>query len=184
MNLTDIPHRFSEAAFRVYEPAISHAVDVSPSDFTIHPRTTFQRSPETVCARLRDAIRSLHMHRWVTSVNMLKFNDIYPRLSVCRDGELVVVRTRATAAYGQTLAPTNISLVEVPLNSLDAELVTKAIDGALLLTAAANASLGACGLGGIKLLGVTADVVTAHATALDLEDRVALVPQGADVILL
>lgn len=89
-----IPYRLTEKCFREYEADITQAMLVLPSTYQIKPKPG--RSQNTVEARLRDAMRSLHQFRWTTSVNMLKFDDLYNDIKVGRDGEDVVVFLRGS----------------------------------------------------------------------------------------
>ena len=80
----DLPFRLSERCFREYELDIKTIVELSPARAVLPPRPG--RSQATVEARLRDAMRSLYEYRWSpTKVDMVKFDQLYPRFIVRRD---------------------------------------------------------------------------------------------------
>lgn len=93
-----IPHRFSESAFRKYEPYIKRIADEFPSPVTIDPRRLGLAS-ETVRGRLRDAITSAINNRWPKSdVNYgnLLHADVNGLVVSLRPDGLVVVGTKET----------------------------------------------------------------------------------------
>lgn len=75
-----IPHRFQEKQFRKYESCIKEIVDSFPLVVTY----TVTGSTTTFACRLRDAMKSLSEHRWVTDINMERFDRIHPKNDVAR----------------------------------------------------------------------------------------------------
>lgn len=90
---TEIPQRFTEAAFRRYEGIIAQAVAVLPSRYHFEPRS-LGLSLETATARLRDAMRSLHIYRWTTGVNMTAFDRYWPSLLVRQEPPYITIDLR------------------------------------------------------------------------------------------
>lgn len=97
--------RFSEDAFRRYEPYITHAIAVLPNDAQISP-DSLGLSGETVACRLRDSMRALRDNpQWETSVDRLRFNRFYPNIEVARDSQWVIVRLRRKARQSPDAVP-------------------------------------------------------------------------------
>ena len=173
--ITEIPPRFAEAAFRRYEPYITHAMHVLPSEFDIHCREVLGLSPETVSARLRDAMRSLKMYNWQTTINMIKFNELYGQIEVARkdvDSGIVVIRMRR----GRGVEPKKqLAYIDIPLAGTEHQRRT-AIIAAVSLAEVANTTLGQCGLGGLRH-PITAEVFrSAYSTeATFVEDGDAII---------
>lgn len=150
MSETNIPPRFNEASFRRYEPFITSAMLVLPSELDIHCREQLGLSPETVSCRLRDAMRSLHTYNWQTSVNMLKFAEYYSQLEVARkhtDAGIVVIRLKTSRAVEPTK---QLSYIDIPIAG-DAQQRETTVKSACALANIANETLGQCGLGGLRL---------------------------------
>ena len=173
MNQNDLPPRFRESAFRRYEPYIRHAVEVLPSPFQINP-TDLGLAATTVQARLKDAIHSLYHYRWApTSVNMAKFDKHYHAIEVGRDRHephLLEVRLKTTKTLGRR---TNIAFVDIPLDK--SEHRKKVIEAALVLANAASDTLGTCGLGGLRLKGLTKDELPPEASFIETKEGIILV---------
>lgn len=174
----DIPPRFTEASFRRYEPFIHSAIAILPSALEIDPRGSLGLSPETVSARLRDAMRSLHTYRWTTSVDMVKFNEYYQALEVARKDNLVIVRLKEKRVV-QT--PHQLNTIELPLDC-DEDNKRRAVEAALTLVHIAGATLGKAGLSGIRLKNIDQATVSSYALAGDT--RVGMIEEPPDVILL
>lgn len=102
-----LPHRFREHAFRRYEHYISQIVQEFPSTVSIDPSPL---SPVTFSCRLRDAMVSLDKCGWETSIDLLKFKDIYKKTMVCETDGIIVVKPRKhTTSY--TPKPKDIGMV-------------------------------------------------------------------------
>lgn len=87
----DLPLRFRESAFRVYEPTIAAVVKAFPSPITIKP-SVLGFSMETYSCRLRDAIKSFAKYHWVSAtINQDKFLDCYKQIGVSQSGEVGVL---------------------------------------------------------------------------------------------
>lgn len=152
-----VPPRFTEEAFRRYEPFITHAMNVLPSEYDIHARSSLGLSPETVSARLRDAMRSLKTYAWPTSVNMTKFLSLYDTLEVARkrsDAEIIVIRLKASRAIEPRK---QLAAIEVLLNGTPKQRHAT-IMAAAVLAGVASDTMGQCGLGGLRLSITEADL--------------------------
>lgn len=75
-----LPHRFTEASFRRYEPIIATAMWGAPTTLVLDPLPGL--SLETTTCRLRDAMRSLWYNKWPTNVDMQAFAQWYPSAQV------------------------------------------------------------------------------------------------------
>lgn len=86
-----IPYRFSESAFRVYEPAIREIVSRWPMPVTFDPSTS-ERTPGTYTARLRDAITGLIEYRHQTDIDVIRLAEIRPNFVIrhTKTGEVLV----------------------------------------------------------------------------------------------
>lgn len=65
--------QLTERSFRRYEQAIKQAVDNFPNPTAFNPSPL---SPNTFAARLRDAIKSLEMYDWKTTINRQRLGEI------------------------------------------------------------------------------------------------------------
>ena len=93
-----LPHRFSESAFRKYEPYITEIAQRFPKPVTLSP-SKMGLASETVRGRLRDAITSAINNRWPHStVNyaMLLNADVSGLVVSLRPDGNVVVGTKDT----------------------------------------------------------------------------------------
>jgi hypothetical protein len=113
---SEIPQRFTEKAFRLYESTIATAVELFPSRLVLQPRG--DRSQETIAARLRDALRSFHTYRWsTTQIEVDKFNTYYDRIQVCREDVNVIVRVSKDSPvklpHGETHTLSEPTLLEI-----------------------------------------------------------------------
>ena len=102
-----IPHRFSLAAFRKYEPVIAQIAVKFPQAVTINP-SSMGLSGETVRGRLRDAITSCLSNRWqptTVAYAALLHADASGLVVSLRPDGLVIVGTKETIR-----APKPISL--------------------------------------------------------------------------
>lgn len=103
-----LPHRFSESAFRKYEPIITEIAERFPSPVTITP-SKMGLASETVRGRLRDAITSAINNRWDKStVNYSKL------LSADVAGLVISLRPDGTVVAG-----TKETIKEKKIESLD-----------------------------------------------------------------
>ena len=104
--MTSLPYRLTEKCFRVYEPYIAYAMKVLPSSYTLSVMPQ-NLAPTTVEARMRDAMRSLRQFRWTTSVDMIRFDQLYDDIKVNIDGKNVIVSLRSSVQQTvQTVAAT------------------------------------------------------------------------------
>ena len=126
--------RFSEEAFRRYESTITAAVGILPSQHRILC-AELGLAPETVSARLRDAMRALRDNpQWTTSVNRAAFMRYYDRLEVAREGQdvLIRLRRRATADAALSVRCENVLKFQRPLRPEDIAAVVRLAAGATL----------------------------------------------------
>lgn len=84
------PFQLTEKSFRRYENAIKSFVanHPNPTKFAPHPL-----SPNTYAARLRDAIRSLELYNWTTTIDTTKLRAIRDEVVVridAKSGEIIV----------------------------------------------------------------------------------------------
>lgn len=90
----NIPQRFSEAAFRRYEPTIVIVMTNWPLVQTFDPAPL---SAETFANRLRDSMRSLMDYGWKTDINTGRFIELRAEISVrIRNDGRVIVGPRLT----------------------------------------------------------------------------------------
>lgn len=82
----NLPWRFRESTFRLYESTIATIVEQFPTPVTFNPTV----STETFSCRLRDAMNSLKEHNWTTFINMQRFFLIHPQVRVCVRGTQVI----------------------------------------------------------------------------------------------
>lgn len=73
------PFQLTERSFRRYETAITHITTNYPLPTSFNPSPL---SPNTYAARLRDAIRSLELYNWTSTVDRLKLATIRSLLVV------------------------------------------------------------------------------------------------------
>lgn len=112
LNPLTLPPRFRESSFRTYEPLIATIVARYPTRLNIDP-ADFERSSETVSARLRDAMTSFATHGWESEINLARFKQIHPTLIVSQRGGLVVIGTKETL---KDKPDQQIEIEPVPLN--------------------------------------------------------------------
>jgi hypothetical protein len=110
MNTSTLPRRFTEASFRRYEDMIRRVVNAWPLLYYIDPTPL---SSITYECRFRDAMRSLKENRWETIVDMKKFLEIHPNLTVsncgsilrCGPSEVIQAERQSQAANGPAYSP-------------------------------------------------------------------------------
>lgn len=90
----NLPHRFRESEFRRYEDWIQQAIKVFPSALQCFPGGSFPDSVETCSARLRDAMFSVLNNKWKTKLDLVKLNEIYPKLLVGPRMGYIIVGSR------------------------------------------------------------------------------------------
>ena len=126
--------RFSEEAFRRFESTITAAVGILPSQHRIMC-AELGLAPETVSARLRDAMRALRDHpEWLTTVNRAAFLRYYDRLEVAREGQDVLIRLRRGATPDAALSvrcENVLSFQRTPTED-DVAAVVQLVSGAIL----------------------------------------------------
>lgn len=96
-----LPPRFTEASFRRYEGAISTVIASWPKAITFD---TMPLRPVTFACRLRDAMRSLSEHSWMTDIDLVRFQMLYPFIVVREaDGKVVVGGREETKPAAQSV---------------------------------------------------------------------------------
>lgn len=75
--MNNLPYRFREQQFRRFESLITTAVNCFPQRYDVNP-VTYSMAATTLSCRLRDAMNSLKENRWSTTVDMEKFDRIWP----------------------------------------------------------------------------------------------------------
>lgn len=114
MNET-LPHRFRESSFREYEPFINSIIERWPEVYRIHP-SHYKKAQTTLACRLRDAMRSLSTNRWTASLDIDKFNEVYPLIVVSErtDGSILCGTKEGIALFthGEHIPSSR----EIPLN--------------------------------------------------------------------
>lgn len=79
----NLPQRLRESTFREYEQIIKLAVDNHPKAITLKPRG----STLTFIDRLRASKQSLRQYRWITSIDMTKFELVFDDLIVSHNAD-------------------------------------------------------------------------------------------------
>ena len=103
--------RFSEGAFRTYEPLIASIVDRWPDRTIITPQG---RSCETVTCRLRDAFRSLAVNRWKTTIDLELAVEIQRYVQFWHDGKRVFAGRKKQDYSVGTMSDTTLVLQDPP----------------------------------------------------------------------
>lgn len=108
-----LPYRFRESAFKRYSQLILGAVQSHPSPFRIRCNL-YNLSPVTMSCRMRDAMKSLAMHKWPTpdwpAGMMDKFLKVHADLVISEDHveEAITVTNKSairSPAFAQLVAP-------------------------------------------------------------------------------
>src|ERR1700679_445189 len=98
----ELPHRYRFDQFKRYEIYINHAVEAHPQAVKCDPQL-FNIKQITFVARLRDAMRSLWDNKWETTINKIKFREIYPLIQVTErvDGTILIGTKEAIRGWMQ-----------------------------------------------------------------------------------
>lgn len=129
-------YRFSEKAFRFYEPMLATIVGQHPKLSLFDP-VKYGVSTETFRARIRDAMRSFMDNQWPSQhLAYPKFREIYPYLKVSTRRNLVYVGTKkaldelgiaqrqeafaATGTYTDPSVPVELDLSSEPIKDFHA----------------------------------------------------------------
>lgn len=91
MPLEQQPFQLTERSFRRYETAIKTFVSSYPLPTSFNP---VPLSPNTYAARLRDALRSLELYKWKTSIDEQKLATIRKEvvIRISKAGNVVVCK--------------------------------------------------------------------------------------------
>jgi hypothetical protein len=103
-----IPYRFREATFRRYEPLITEIVACHPRSLAVDANK-IGLSPETLSARLRDAVKSLLVNKWPTNIDTAKLSTFWPdyQVSVLYGGIVQIgYKSGTTGRFVQDVQPT------------------------------------------------------------------------------
>jgi len=118
-NPTTLPHRFRESSFRKYEHFITQAVNAYPKCVAVYPQSLGIASATFAC-RCRDAITSYRQHRWISTIDDRKFNDVGVLLVVSeRDNGSILIGSREAMHTPKHSVRDYVAATETPVLHLD-----------------------------------------------------------------
>jgi hypothetical protein len=90
---TQLPWRFRERAFRVYEPIIAQVISAYPSVITFNPQLQYRLSPVTFACRFRDALKSYAKHSWPSSlIDRKRFEEVCNKIATSEGESFGIIR--------------------------------------------------------------------------------------------